>query len=52
MKRTKFTAVAQDLKVYCISSAVADELKELKWEKVLIAQKPDNAEMLALVMER
>ena len=52
MKRTKLTAVAQDLKVYCISLAVADELKELKWEKVLIAQKPDNAEMLALVMER
>ena len=52
MKRTKLTAVAQDLKVYCISLAVADELKELKWEKVVIAQKPDNAEMLALVMER
>ena len=27
-------------------------LKELKWKKVLIAQKPDNSEMLALVREK
>ncbi|MDC0398940.1 uroporphyrinogen-III synthase [Alphaproteobacteria bacterium] len=52
MKRIKLTAAAQYLKVYCISLAVADELKELKWKKVLIAEKPDNAEMLALVREK
>ena len=52
MKRTKLTAVAPDLKVYCISLAVADELKELKWKKVLIAHKPENAEMLALVRKK
>lgn len=52
LKRIKLTAAAQDLKVYCISLAVADELKELKWKKVLIAEKPDNAEMLALVREK
>jgi hypothetical protein len=32
--------------------AVADELKELKWKKVLIAHKPENAEMLALVRKK
>jgi hypothetical protein len=32
--------------------AVAEELKELKWKKVLIAQKPNNREMLALVREK
>ena len=52
IKRNKLTTVAKDLKVYCISLAVTEELKELKWKKVLIAQKPNNREMLALVREK
>ena len=52
IKRKKLTTVAHDLKVYCISLAVADELRELKWKKILIAQKPNNREMLALVREK
>jgi uroporphyrinogen-III synthase len=39
------------LVVYCLSSAVANEVKSLIWKDVLIAQKPNNLEMLALVGE-
>lgn len=42
---------SQDLIVYCLSSAVANEVKDLIWKDVLIAQNPSNLAMLALVGE-
>ena len=42
---------SQGLIVYCLSSAVANEVKDLIWKDVLIAQNPSNLAMLALVGE-
>jgi uroporphyrinogen-III synthase len=49
IEKLGFQKIAMNLKVYCLSSAVADSVKELKWNKVLIARRPNNLEMLALV---
>lgn len=34
---------------YCLSSAVAEEIKALPWKKVFIAKHPDQASLLALL---
>ena len=52
IERLGFQKILQNLEVYCLSSAVADVVKGLKWNKVLIASRPNNLEMLALVQKK
>ena len=51
IKRLNLQKMSHGLVVYCLSSAVANEVKNLIWKDVRIAQKPNNLEMLALVGE-
>jgi len=34
---------------YCLSDAVADQIKDLAWRKIIVAERPDQASLLALL---
>lgn len=52
VEKLGFQKIVMNLEVYCLSSAVADMVKELKWGEILIARRPNNREMLALVQKK
>jgi len=47
--KSDLRAHLMNVSAYCLSTAVAEEISALPWKKILIAERPDQASLLALL---